>query len=69
MAHLEIYEEKRYLKRRTQWRWRIRGANHKIIATSGEGYNNRADLWHAINLIRNTFMTVSIPVRDNSDAD
>ena len=42
------------------WRWRLRAANHEIIA-QGEGYQNRANCEHAIGLLKQTnFMT---PVR------
>lgn len=34
-----------------QWRWRLRAANNKIIATSGESYINRADAMHSIGLL------------------
>lgn len=36
-----------------EWRWRLKAANHQIIA-SGEAYWNEADCDHAINLIRGT---------------
>jgi uncharacterized protein YegP (UPF0339 family) len=26
-----------------EWRWRLRAANGRIIATSGEGYRNKQD--------------------------
>ena len=32
-----------YLDKAGQWRWRLRHQNGNIIATSGEGYNNKAD--------------------------
>ena len=35
-----------------QWRWRLRAANHRIIAESGESYHNRADCEAAINLVK-----------------
>lgn len=35
------------------WRWRLKAANHKIIA-QGEGYRNRADCVHAVNLLKQT---------------
>lgn len=34
------------------WRWRLRAANNKIIANSGEGYWNKADCIHAIGLVK-----------------
>ena len=36
----------------TEWRWRLRAANHQIIAVSGEGYKNRRDCLHAIGLVK-----------------
>lgn len=36
-----------------QWRWRLRSANHEIIA-SGESYWNETDCDHAINLVKGT---------------
>ncbi len=42
-----------YLDTSSQWRWRIKSyGNYKILATSGEGYRNRQDVLHAINLIK-----------------
>ena len=35
-----------------EWRWRLRAANHEIIATSGEGYRNKGDCRHAIDLVK-----------------
>lgn len=35
-----------------EWRWRLRAANHEIIATSGEGYKNKSDCRHAIDLVK-----------------
>lgn len=35
-----------------QWRWRLRAANNRIIAVSGEGYHNKADCLHAIALVK-----------------
>lgn len=36
-----------------QWRWNLNSANHKIIATGAEGYNNKQDAIHGIDLVRN----------------
>lgn len=47
----ELYA-RRGLMRRKQWRWRLRAGNGRIIAVSGEGYNNKVDALHAIELIR-----------------
>lgn len=40
-----------YLDQASQWRWTLYAANHRKIANSGEGYINRADCIHAINLV------------------
>lgn len=42
-----------------QWRWRLKAANHQIIA-SGEAYTNKADCLHAIDLMKQT--TAATPV-------
>lgn len=42
-----------------QWRWRLRAANNRIIAVSGEGYHNKADAERAIELVQaSTIATV-----------
>jgi uncharacterized protein len=42
-----------------QWRWRLRGANHEIIA-SGESYTTEQNCDHAISLVKGSH---SAPVR------
>jgi uncharacterized protein YegP (UPF0339 family) len=42
-----------YQQSNQQWRWRLRASNNEIIA-SGEGYWNRADAEHAVNLVMDT---------------
>lgn len=34
------------------WRWTLYAANNLKIANSGEGYWNKADCTHAINLVK-----------------
>jgi uncharacterized protein YegP (UPF0339 family) len=36
-----------------EWRWRLKSANHEIIA-SGEGYANKSDCLHAVGLVKGT---------------
>jgi uncharacterized protein YegP (UPF0339 family) len=48
----EVYRGRRGIFGRTQWRWRLRAANGKIIADSAESYNNRADCLMIIERIR-----------------
>jgi uncharacterized protein YegP (UPF0339 family) len=35
------------------WYWRLRAANHEIIA-QGEGYQNKQDARHAVHLVMDT---------------
>ena len=37
-----------------QWRWNLEAANGKKIANSGEGYFNKDDCLHAIELVMDT---------------
>ncbi len=50
--HFEVFRARPGMLRRTQWRWRLRADNSRIIASSGEGYNNRSDALYAIHLIK-----------------
>ncbi|MDD1533306.1 MULTISPECIES: YegP family protein [unclassified Bradyrhizobium] len=43
-----------YKDGRSQWRWTLYAANHKKIADSGEGYWNKADAQHGIDLVKGT---------------
>lgn len=52
MMRFELYAARRGVLLRKQWRWRLRAGNNRIIAVSGEGYNNRSDAAHAIGLVR-----------------
>ncbi len=36
------------------WRWYLQSANGKKIANSGEGYTNKQDCEHAINLVKSS---------------
>src|SRR5919205_816059 len=44
-----------------EWRWNLRASNNQIIADSGEGYHNRQDCLHAIELVK---ASKGAPVRD-----
>ena len=35
-----------------EWRWRLKAANGRIIADSGEGYTDRGGCIHSIELVR-----------------
>lgn len=46
---------------RGEWRWRLYAANNQIIATASEGYRNRSDCLHSINLTKSSH---SAPVQE-----
>ena len=43
------------------WRWRLKAANHEVIAVSSEGYVRRALCDHSIGLVKST--DADTPVR------
>ncbi len=45
-----------------EWRWRLVATNGKIIADSGEGYNNKADCLHGIDLVKDS---KNVPVHES----
>lgn len=47
MAQFELYKDKS-----GEYRWRFRADNNKIIADSGEGYINKSDCEHGIELVK-----------------
>lgn len=49
----EVYPARRGLMRRKQWRWRLKAANGRIVADSGESYNNKRDCIVMAQTIRN----------------
>lgn len=55
---VEVYEGRRALQRRKQWRWRFTAENGNILAHSGESYNNVADLIEALAVV------IGVPVSD-----
>lgn len=50
-----------YKDRHGEWRWRLFAANSKVIADSAEGYNNKADCLHGIDLVKSSY---SAPVQE-----
>lgn len=60
--YFQIYPSIRGLSR--QWAWRLRSANHYIIATSGESYHNKSDCMHAVNLVKGT--SIFTPVYESN---
>jgi len=37
-----------------EWRWRLKAANHEVMADSGEGYQNLADCRVAVTKVKRT---------------
>lgn len=48
MAKFELYRS----EANSEYRWRLKAANGKVIATSGEGYKNKGDCQHAIDVVK-----------------
>lgn len=44
-----------------EWRWHLRASNGRIVADSGQGYNDRADCLHGIELVKSSS---NAPVED-----
>ena len=61
----EVYRARRGLLRRNQWRWRLKAANHLVVATSGEGYNNKQDCIVAAQMVREEAAGSPITVLEN----
>lgn len=44
-----------YLDNKSEFRWRYQASNTKTIADSGEGYKNKADCQHGIDLVKASY--------------
>lgn len=44
---IEVYKDKK-----REHRWRMVAGNGRIIAESGEGYKNHADMWNTLSTVR-----------------
>lgn len=58
--YFEVYQQAGQSLLGGQWRWRLKAANHQIIA-QGESYHNQQDCLAAIGLVMDTNSTT--PVR------
>jgi uncharacterized protein YegP (UPF0339 family) len=47
MAKFQVFKDAK-----GEYRWRMRAGNHEIIATSGEGYKNKSDCQHGVDLVK-----------------
>ena len=43
-----------YKDTRGEWRWRFKAANGFMIAVSSEGYVNKSDCLHSVNLVQSS---------------
>lgn len=53
MLRFDLYQQTAGLLGLGQWRWRL-WAGTRVIAHSGESYQNKSDCEHAINLVKQT---------------
>jgi uncharacterized protein len=56
-AEFEIYKD---MDNPQDFRWRLRAANGEIIADSGEGYNDKDDCEHGIDLVKQQAPTATV---------
>lgn len=52
-----------YKDRSSQWRWTLYAANNLKVADSAEGYHNKQDAIHGIDLVKST--NTYTPVRES----
>ncbi|MEL7238911.1 MAG: DUF1508 domain-containing protein [Planctomycetota bacterium] len=45
--YFQIYQDAK-----GEWRWRLKAANHQTVATGGEGYKDKDDCLHGIELVK-----------------
>lgn len=66
--HFEIYQQQQGLLSaglgHSDYRWRLISDNGRIIADSGEGYRNKSDCLHGIELVKGT--SAATLVRDST---
>lgn len=55
MSQFEVFKDNS-----NEYRWRLRANNFRIIATSGEGYINKSDCLHAIQLVKELAPTAQV---------
>lgn len=60
MARFTMYKDSR-----GEWRWRFRANNGKIIADSAEGYKEKTDCRHGIDLVKQESPNAEVIEADN----
>ena len=58
-AEFELYRDAK-----GEYRWRLQAQNNEIIADSSEGYKNKSDCTHGIQLVKTLAPTV--PINDKT---
>ena len=54
--YFEVYKDKA-----DEWRWRLKSANGNVLATPHEGYENKADCLHNLELVK---QSADAPIRE-----
>ena len=54
-AEFELYRDKA-----GEYRWRLQAENNKVVADSAEGYKDKSDCEHGIELVRTLAPSVSV---------
>jgi uncharacterized protein YegP (UPF0339 family) len=47
LAAFHVYEDAK-----GEWRWRLKASNGRVVADSGEGYRDKADCLHGIEIVK-----------------
>jgi len=66
MGILDIFKRKKYgtievyIDKRSEYRWRLKAPNGRIIAESGEGYNRQEDCVNGLESTKHNIQTKNI---------
>ena len=60
MARFVLFKDKK-----GEYRWNLQADNYEIIADSAEGYNNKADCEHGIDLVKK--LAPDAPIKDDTE--
>ena len=55
--YFEIYKDAK-----GEYRWRLKAANHQVVAQSSEGYTTKQNCQHAVDLVKST--NADTPVKE-----
>ena len=59
-THFEVFKS----DKNSEWYWRLRAGNNQVIAVGGEGYKDKDDCLHGIDLVKRD--AADAPVEDES---